>query len=109
MEIFGNIQYEKIKQLKDERDVLKKTLKRKQDNMKAVQKLRKEKKVVGERLTSRHVAHVVGEEDLLVEDIDDELDMLELRPLISIPQRGGVEKIVNLAEWMKSPWALKSD
>ena len=55
------------------------------------------------------VAHVVGVEDLLVEDIDDELDMVELRPLISIPQRGGVEKIVNLAEWMKSPWALKSD
>ena len=22
---------------------------------------------------------------------------------------GGVEKIVNLSEWMKSPWALKSD
>ena len=49
------------------------------------------------------VAHVVGEEDLLVEDIDYELDMVELRPLISIPQRGGVEKIVNLSEWMKSP------
>ena len=49
------------------------------------------------------------EEDLLVEDIDDELDMVELRPLISIPQRGGVEKIINLAGWMKSPWALKSD
>ena len=44
----------KIKQLKDQRDVLKKTLKRKQDNMKAVQKLRKEKKVVGERLREEH-------------------------------------------------------
>ena len=44
----------KIKQLKDERDVLKKTLKRKQDNMKAVQKLRKEKKVVDERLREEH-------------------------------------------------------
>ena len=53
------------------------------------------------------VAHVVGEEDLLVEDIDDELDMVELRPLISIPQRGGVEKIVNLSEYMKSKGAQK--
>ena len=44
----------KIKDLKEERDVLKKTLKRKQDNMKAVQKLRKEKKVVGERLREEH-------------------------------------------------------
>ena len=26
-----------------------------------------------------------------------------------VPQRGGVEKIINLSEWMKSPWALKSD
>ena len=32
------------------------------------------------------VAHVVGEEDLLVEDIDGELDLVELGPLISIPQ-----------------------
>ena len=37
-----------------ERDVLKKTLKRKQDNMKAVQKLRKKKKVVGERLREEY-------------------------------------------------------
>ena len=44
----------KIKELKDARDVPKKTLKRKQDNMKAVQKLRKEKKVVGERLREEH-------------------------------------------------------
>ena len=35
------------------------------------------------------VAHVVGEEDLLVaEDIDGELDLVELGPLISIPQPG---------------------
>ena len=26
-----------------------------------------------------------------------------------VPQRGGVKKIINLSEWMKSPWALKSD
>ena len=70
-----------------------------------------EHKRICKRNKELNVAHVVGEEDLLVEDIDDELDMVELRPLISIPQRGGVEKIVNLAlaEWMKSPWALKSD
>ena len=35
------------------------------------------------------VAHVVGEEDLLVaEDIDGELDLVELGPLMSIPQSG---------------------
>ena len=34
------------------------------------------------------VAHVVGEEDLLVEDIDGELDLVELGPLISIPEPG---------------------
>ena len=26
-----------------------------------------------------------------------------------VPQRGGVENIINLFEWMKSPRALKSD
>ena len=26
-----------------------------------------------------------------------------------VPERGGVEKIINLSEWMKSSWALKSD
>ena len=34
------------------------------------------------------VAHVVGEEYLLVEDIDGELNLVELGPLISIPQPG---------------------
>ena len=68
-----------------------------------------EHKRICKRNKELNIAQVVGEEDVLVEDIDDELDMVELRPLISIPQRGGVEKIVNLAEWMKSPWALKSD
>ena len=68
-----------------------------------------EHKRICKRNKELNIAHVVGEEDVLVEDIDDELDMVELRPLISIPLRGGVEKIVNLAEWMKSPWALKSD
>ena len=34
------------------------------------------------------VADVVGEEDLLVEDINGELDLVELGPLISIPQPG---------------------
>ena len=68
-----------------------------------------EHKRICKRNKELNIAHIVGEEDVLVEDIDDELDMVELRPLINIPQRGGVEKIVNLAEWMKSPWALKSD
>ena len=26
--------------------------------------------------------------------------------VISIPQRGGVERILSLKEWLKSPWTL---
>ena len=48
----------------------------------------------------------VGEEEVLVEEVEDELELVELRPLISIPQRGGVEKILSLKEWLKSPWTL---
>ena len=47
-----------------------------------------EHKRICKRNKELNVAHVVGEEDLLVEDIDDELDLVELGTLISIPQHG---------------------
>ena len=45
----------------------------------------------------------MGEEQVLFEKIQDELELVELRPLISMAQKGGVEKIVNLPGvlWMK--------
>ena len=45
----------------------------------------------------------VGEEQVLFEEVQDELELVELRPLISMAQKGGVEKIVNLPGvlWMK--------
>ena len=49
-------------------------------------------------------AESVPEEE---EDIAEEL--VQLRPIISIPQAGGVEMIVNLKEWLKSPWQLIAD
>ena len=51
----------RIKEVRQERDMLRKTLKRKQDNLKSVQK------------------------------------------------RGGVEKILNLKELLKSPWTLRDE
>ena len=51
----------------------------------------------------------VGEEDVLVEEVQDELELVELRPLMSLAQRGGVEKILNLKEWLKSPWSLMDE
>ena len=38
------------------------------------------------------VAHVVGEEDLLVEDIDGELDLMQLGPLNSVLEYPGSQK-----------------
>ena len=43
------------------------------------------------------------------EESETELELVELRPLISIPQEGGVEKILNVKEWLKLPWILEQD
>ena len=51
----------------------------------------------------------VGEEEVLVEEVQDEQELVELRPLISIPQRGGIERIISLKEWLKSPWTLVNE
>ena len=48
----------------------------------------------------------MGEEQVLFEEVQDELELVELRPLISMAQKHGVEQIVNLQEWLKSPWSL---
>ena len=51
----------------------------------------------------------MGEEQVLFEKIQDELELVELRPLISMAQKSGVEKIVNLQVWLKSPWSLMDE
>ena len=50
----------------------------------------------------------VGEEQVLFEEVQDELELVELRPLISMAQRG-VEKIVDLEECLKSPLSLMDE
>ena len=48
--------------------------------------------------------------DEFVEDeIIEKEGLVELRTQISLPQAGGVEMILNLREWLKSPWQLFSD
>ena len=61
------------------------------------------------KICKSHKKNVVLDEDLEKEVKDDELEIVDMRPLISVPQEGGVEKILNLKEWMKSPWALETD
>ena len=48
-------------------------------------------------------------EENAVNDPNTDDELVELRPRISIPQEGGVELIVNLKEWLKSPWQLESE
>ena len=50
----------------------------------------------------------MGEEQVLFEEVQDELELVELRPLISMAQKG-VEKIMNLQEWLKCPWSLMDE
>ena len=42
------------------------------------------------------------------EELDTHAELVDLRPQISIPHEGGVELIVNLKEWLKSPWQLET-
>ena len=44
----------------------------------------------------------VGAEQVFFEEAQDELELVELRPLISMAPKGA-EKIMNLQEWLKSP------
>ena len=51
----------------------------------------------------------VGEEQVLFEEVQDELELVDLHPLISMAQKGSVEKIMNLQEWLKSHWSLMDE
>ena len=42
-------------------------------------------------------------------EVEEELELVELRPKISVPSAGGVETILNLAEWLRSPYQLVSE
>ena len=72
------------------------------------------KEVNGEELENDPELEVVsiGEADSTIEDeieFVEEEELVQLRPIISIPGEGGVEVIINLREWLKSPWQLASD
>ena len=72
------------------------------------------KEVTGEELENDPELEVVsiGEADSTIEDeieFVEEEELVQLRPIISIPGEGGVEVIINLREWLKSPWELASD
>ena len=45
----------------------------------------------------------------LEDSVDDILEQQSMRPLISVPAAGGIETIVNLKEWLKSPYQLISE
>ena len=64
---------------------------------------------ISEEIKETTTQEEVGEEQVLFEEVQDELELVELRPLISMAQKGGVEKIVNLQEWLKSPWSLMDE
>ena len=49
------------------------------------------------------------EEESLEYSVEEDLEVSGLRPVISVPARGGVETIVNLKEWLKSPYQLISE
>ena len=44
----------------------------------------------------------------MFEELDTHAELVDLRPQISIPHEGGVELIVNLKKWLKSPWQLET-
>ena len=44
-----------------------------------------------------------------VEEENEVLELVELRPKISVPTVGGVETILNLTEWLKSHYQLESE
>ena len=46
------------------------------------------------------------EEENLQESVEEILETSTLRPVISVPAVGGIETILNLKEWLKSPYQL---
>ena len=45
----------------------------------------------------------------LEDSVDDVLEQQSMRPLISVPAAGGIKTVVNLKEWLKSPYQLISE
>ena len=62
-------------------------------------------------LLRRNYIEDLDEETIDNEDIEDDnvTESVEMRPLISIPKEGGVEMIINIKEWLKSPWSLEQE
>ena len=62
-------------------------------------------------VTIKEVNDLTKSEDSMeeVEEEDEVLELVELRPKISVPTAGGVETILNLTEWLKSPYQLESE
>ena len=62
-------------------------------------------------MTMKEVDYQTESEDSMeeVEEEDEFLEMVTLRPKISVPTAGGVETILNLTEWVNSPYQLESD
>ena len=43
------------------------------------------------------------------EEIEEYLELVDIGPKISVPMQGGIETILNLREWLKSPYQLMTD
>ena len=52
------------------------------------------------------IASLVSESE---EDEDEILQLVDVRPKISVHHEGGVELILNLKEWLKSPYQLVNE
>ena len=53
--------------------------------------------------------HFEEEDQNLEDSIEAVLEVNAVRSVISVPAAGGIETIVNLKEWLKSPYQLISD
>ena len=83
-------------------------------NHKRICKRPKKTKQTSRKEPNNNVRNLIDESDEEEEEIDEEedeevLELVELRPKISVPQLGGVEIIMNLKEWLKSPYQLESE
>ena len=74
-----------------------------QGDLKEHKRVCKEVRNISEGNKETATQEEVGEEEVLVEEVQDELEPL------GMTQKGGIEKIVNLKEWLKSPWTLMDE
>ena len=64
--------------------------------------------MISHEVLDEFLAEAVDEE-WRQDSVDDVLEQQSMRPLISVPAAGGIETIVNLKEWLKSPYQLISE